>query len=219
MRRREDGDRSKARAERILLVGELDRIRVRALAWRNGLGALLAGLIGFSLIKGRSDVTELRPSFAVWVGVLLLLALLVGGVAAVLIIRAAHGRPFARSLRKLGGGGDPIDAARWAEIHGSERALWYGVLLSFSCVVLLVGAVGLTWYGPPKDKPRLEIRLIGGTRYCGEVVAVAGRPADPEDDPGSGRRRPDPGRRHGTGGQLQPAAALESAVQQGFELG
>ena len=170
----EDGDRSKARAERILLVGELDRIRVRALAWRNGLGALLAGLIGFSLIKGRSDVTELRPSFAVWVGVLLLLALLVGGVAAVLIIRAAHGRPFARSLRKLGGGGDPIDAARWAEIHGSERALWYGVLLSFSCVVLLVGAVGLTWYGPPKDKPRLEIRLIGGTRYCGEVVAVAG---------------------------------------------
>ena len=39
-------DRRTARATRDLLAGELPRVRASAVAWRNGLGALLAGLIG-----------------------------------------------------------------------------------------------------------------------------------------------------------------------------
>lgn len=47
-----------------LLRTELPRVRQAATAWRNGLGALLAGLVGFGLIKGRSDVRELATGWA-----------------------------------------------------------------------------------------------------------------------------------------------------------
>jgi hypothetical protein len=33
--------------------------------------------------------------------------------------------------------------------------------------------VAVTWYGPEKDKPRIEVRLATGTVYCGEVVSTA----------------------------------------------
>jgi len=169
------GDRQTVKATRMLLAGELTRIRAGALAWRNGLGALLAGLIGFGLIKGRSDVTQLRPGFAAVVGALLLTALIVGGAAAVLLMRAAYGRPYAVSLRKIQNTStaDPVEAARRAETDASERALHIGVVFSFACMALLTGAVGLTWYGPEKDKPRIEVHLSNGARQCGEIVALS----------------------------------------------
>jgi hypothetical protein len=40
----------------------LSRMRTDAVVWRNGLGALLAGPVGFSLIKGRSDVSTLSDN-------------------------------------------------------------------------------------------------------------------------------------------------------------
>ena len=85
--------RRAAKATQDLLADELPRVRTSAVAWRNGLGALLAGLIGFGLVKGRSDVTQLTPTAAAAAGFLLLAALVAGSVAAVLLMRAAHGRP------------------------------------------------------------------------------------------------------------------------------
>ena len=171
----EPRDRRAARAARELLAGELPRVRAGAVAWRNGLGALLAGLIGFGLIKGRSDVTQLSTIAAVVVGVLLLVALAVGSTAAVLLMRAAHGRPWAVAVRRVidTTAEDPDEAGRLAEANASTRALTWGVVLSFGCTALLCAAVGLTWYGPTKDKPRLEVRLTNGSVFCGEVVSLA----------------------------------------------
>ncbi|MGD9525605.1 MAG: hypothetical protein AB7V44_02330 [Pseudonocardia sp.] len=171
----EPRDRRAAKAVRALLVGELSRVRAGAVAWRNGLGALLAGLIGFGLIKGRSDVTQLQPVAAVVVGVLLLAALVAGSVAAVLLMRAAHGRPWAVSVRQVvdSAAEDPEESGRLVEADASARALTRGVVGSFLCTALLCAAVGLTWYGPAKDKPRIEVRLLNGSVQCGEVVSVA----------------------------------------------
>jgi len=47
------------------------------------------------------------------------------------------------------------------------------VILSFACTALLCAALGLTWYGPAKDKPRLELRQANGVIACGEVVSLA----------------------------------------------
>src|SRR5512144_240910 len=86
-------DRLVARAQRRLPTDELPRVRAMALAWRNGLGALLAGLIGFGLVKGRTDVGELASPYGPLVGALLVLSLVAGSIAVVLLLRAAHGRP------------------------------------------------------------------------------------------------------------------------------
>nr|WSW42552.1 hypothetical protein OG296_05115 [Streptomyces sp. NBC_01001] len=159
-------DRRAARATRELLAGELARVRAGALAWRNGLGALLAGLVGFGLVKGRSDVTQLDSFFAAVVGVLLLAALVAGAIAAVLIMRAAHGRPYAVAVSDVLG-------SSLAEADSSQRSLRRGVQLTFLCITLLTTAVALTWYGPAKDKPRIEVRLTNGSVHCGEVVSLA----------------------------------------------
>src|SRR5258708_14381477 len=76
-----------------LLAAELPRVREAATAWRNGLGGMLAALIGFGLIKGQSDISQLAPSCAAWTGILLLSALIVGAGAARLLIPPAIGPP------------------------------------------------------------------------------------------------------------------------------
>ncbi|WP_326757572.1 hypothetical protein OHB35_01820 [Streptomyces phaeochromogenes] len=75
------------------LAQELGRVREVAVAWRIGLGAILAGLVDFRLIKGRSDVGQAAPQWAVTAGLLLLAALVAGGLGALSLLCAAHGRP------------------------------------------------------------------------------------------------------------------------------
>ncbi|MEV4693555.1 hypothetical protein AB0K27_20930 [Micromonospora echinospora] len=150
-----------------LLRDELPRVRAAAGAWRNGLGVLLAGLIGFGLIKGRSDVGQLAPSWAAVVGAILLAALLVGAVGAVLLLRAAHGRPFVTSSREL----LSPRTADHVEALTSAKALLWGMIATLGCVVLLVAAVGATWYGPEKSKPAVQVATDAGT-ICGSVVRL-----------------------------------------------
>jgi hypothetical protein len=168
-------DRRAARATLDLLADEVTRVRAAAVAWRNGLGVLLAGLIGFGLLKGRSDVTQLAPVHAAVVGVLLLVALGCGAAGAVSLMRAAHGLPWSVGLERVVDrtAQDPGLAGQRAEARASARALTRGVVLSLVCTAVLCAAVGLTWYGPAKDKPRIEVRLVNGTLYCGEVVSTA----------------------------------------------
>lgn len=75
------------------LAQELGRVREVAVAWRNGLAAILAGLVGFGLIKERRDVGQAAPQWAVTAGLLLLAALVAGGLGALSLLCAAHGRP------------------------------------------------------------------------------------------------------------------------------
>lgn len=150
-----------------LLRDELPRVRAVAAAWRNGLGALLVGLIGFGLIKGRSDVGQLAPSWAAGVGAILLAAVLVGAMGAVLLLRAAHGRPFATSAREM----FSPRAADHVEAVTSAKALLWGMFATLGCVLLLVTAVGATWYGPEKSKPAVQI-TTGAVTVCGSVVRL-----------------------------------------------
>jgi len=150
-----------------LLAAELPRVREAATAWRNGLGGLLAALVGFSLIKGRSDVSQLAGSWAVWVGILLLAALVAGAAGALLLIRAANGRPAVVPAGEL----LSRNTADHIEAVTAAGALRRGIALTLGCAALLVAAVGATWYGPGRDKPVLQVTVPGGT-VCGSVVAL-----------------------------------------------
>ena len=156
---------------------ELPRIRAAALAWRNGLGALLAGVIGFGLVKGRSDIGELAPAYGAAVGALLALSLAAGVVAALLLLRAAHGRPgpvrMGRLVRPRTKSGRPAGSPDHRETVTSAFALRAGVVLGVACLAFLTGAVGVTWYGPSADSPRVKA-TTAGTEVCGQVVRAAG---------------------------------------------
>jgi len=151
-----------------LLTAELPRVREAATAWRNGLGGLLAALVGFSLIKGRSDISQLAGSWAVWVGILLLAALVAGAAGALLLIRAANGHPAVVPAGEL----LSRNTADHIEAVTAAGALRRGIALTLGCAALLVAAVGATWYGPGRDKPVLQVTVPGGT-VCGSVVALA----------------------------------------------
>ncbi|MER7764039.1 hypothetical protein [Streptomyces sp. NPDC097619] len=170
-------DRAAARHGRLLLHGESERVREAALAWRNGLGALLAGLVGFGLLKGRTDVAALAAPYAALVGGLLLGALGCGTVSAVLLLRAAHGRPAVSALpvREPGRPDPGPVAAGHVEALRAARSLTWGVVATLACTALLTAAVALTWYGPSREGPRLTVTTPAGT-YCGEPLgAGAGR--------------------------------------------
>nr|ADK54886.1 hypothetical protein [uncultured soil bacterium] len=123
---------------------ELDRVRQAALAWRNGLAGLLAAVVGFSLIKGRSDIGELTSTASVAVGVILATALVVGTGAALALLYAAHGRPSVQRLKSA----TEVVLADHREALSAARALRRGIVLSLICGALLATAVGVTWYGP-----------------------------------------------------------------------
>ena len=86
-------DRQRGQESVRALGAEISTIRETALAWRNGLAAMLAGLLGFGLIRGRSDVSLLAKPFAVVAGVVLLASLIVGVSGGLMLLRAAHGYP------------------------------------------------------------------------------------------------------------------------------
>ncbi|QQM38310.1 hypothetical protein [Streptomyces liliifuscus] len=144
------GELRRARSVQRALAQELGRVREVAVAWRNGLGVILAGLVGFGLIKGRSDIGQAAPQWAVTAGVLLLTALVAGGLGALSLLRAAHGRPYASCVADVGTGGRPFAVEDHEEALASARYLRNGIVLTCLCTGLLVGAVGVTWYAPPK---------------------------------------------------------------------
>jgi hypothetical protein len=166
--RASEADLRAAQERERLLTAELPRVREAAAAWRNGLGGLLVALVGFGLIKGRSDISQLAGSWAAWVGILLLAALIAGAAGALLLIRAANGRPSVVPAHKL----RSRRAADHNEAVAAARALRRGIALTLGCAALLVAAVGATWYGPGLDKPVLQITNPGGT-ICGSVVALS----------------------------------------------
>ncbi|KUN79276.1 hypothetical protein [Streptomyces griseoruber] len=146
---------------------EVPRVRAAALAWRNGLAALLAALLGFGLIKGRSDIGQLERGWAEAVGWLLLLSLLVGAVGALALLHAAHGRPRVISLNEV----LPGPLADHDEARRAAGQLRLGIVMTLACTALLVGAVAATWYGPEKGAPQLRIS-IPGVVVCGTIEEV-----------------------------------------------
>jgi hypothetical protein len=134
-----------------LLSGELQLVRSTALAWRNGAAAGVAGLLGFGLIRGRSDIADLARPFSIAAGCLLMLAIGAGGFSAFLFLRAAHG-----GLSEV-----PIDASEeeWdhLEAQASLSAVKRGIRFLILGLALLFMSVAFTWYGPPAEGPYLRI--------------------------------------------------------------
>lgn len=151
-----------------LLRTELPQVREVAMAWRNALAGLLTALIGFSLIKGRSDITLLSRSWAVGVGILLLAALICGAAGALLLIRAANGRPKMMRTKDV----LVRSAADHLEAIAATRALHRGIVATLTCTTLLVAAVALTWYGPNAKPPALQVTTPGSGPICGTVLRV-----------------------------------------------
>ena len=166
-------DRLVAAARLRLPVDELPRIRATALAWRNGLAALLAGLIGFGLIKGRSDIGQLQQPWQLVVGGLLVLSFLAGGAAAACLLRAAHGPPGSVDADEVidEAADDPLGNADRVEALIAANALTWGVVMAYCCAGLLVLAVGSTWYGPGKQE-NVQVVVPGGAP-CGEVQKLS----------------------------------------------
>jgi hypothetical protein len=160
-------DLRRAQQVEVMRRTELPRVRAAAVQWRNGLAGLLVTLIGFSLIKGRSDIGELSPSAAAAVGVLLLLALVAGAAGALYLLRAANGRPAVVAVSDLAPG--PI--AEHHEAQASTHALRRGIALSLACAALLTAAVGTTWYGPARERPQVELTTDAGA-VCGSVIRI-----------------------------------------------
>ncbi|GAA3536794.1 hypothetical protein [Kribbella ginsengisoli] len=168
-------DRVLAKAQLSLAKDYLVTVRARAVAWRNGLGALLAGLVGFGLVKGRTDVGELATPYATAAGLALLVSLVAGALAAVWLLRAAHGSLSGASMTQLmqKQSPDPVRDAENEEAEASAGALRAGCYAVGFCAGFLVLAVGVTWYGPAKDQPKVTVVTPAGDR-CGEVVELAG---------------------------------------------
>ncbi|MER7243175.1 hypothetical protein [Kribbella sp. NPDC000426] len=166
-------DRRIARVQRDLAKNSLPKVRAKALAWRNGLGALLAGLIGFGLIKGRTDVGELASPYAVLAGLALLAALIAGAVAALALLSAAHGALAEGSTKKLLKSRDPKSDVDQDETAVASRALKRGVIAVGFCAGLLVLAVAVTWYGPAKEPSKVSVTTPAGV-VCGTVVKLEG---------------------------------------------
>ncbi|MEJ8639829.1 hypothetical protein [Streptomyces sp. MS2.AVA.5] len=150
-----------------MLREELPRVREAALAWRNGLATLLAALLGFGLIKGRSDIGQLERGWAVAVGWLLLLSLLMGAAGALALLHAAHGRPRVILLEEV----LPGPLADHDEARRAAGQLRRGIVMTLACTSLLVGAVAATWYGPEKSGAKLRFSIPGAV-VCGTVEEV-----------------------------------------------
>jgi hypothetical protein len=164
-----------AKAAQTLLANQRARLLASALALRNGISFVLAGLIGYALFKGRADVIQLAPAAAVSAGILLISSFGCGLSAAALLMRVDRGLCRALSI------GDLVAVAADAPFveespaaAATASAAWFrrGVALSLCCLALLFAAVALVWYGPPKGKPQIEVRLLNGSLECGEAIST-----------------------------------------------
>jgi hypothetical protein len=153
------------------LEQELPAVRTVATAWRNGLGALLAGVVGFGLIKGRSDISQLAWPWSAVSGGLLLVSLACGAAAAMRLLRAAYGVPAMRKLKITRPG------ATWAhtEAVASMTALRHGVGWFFGCVASLVVAVAFTWYGPATGQTPVDLKKATAIRIIDSCGTSTGR--------------------------------------------
>lgn len=155
--------REEALRRRKALDGELALARGRATSWAKGVGALLATGLAFGLVKGRSDLTDLAPGFAVAVGVLLILAIAVAAVAAYFLFRAAYGRL----------GAAPPEITDHTLVVQTMADLRIGLRWAVAGVTALLLSVGLTWYGPAAEGPRLNVVDADGASWCGQPVRTS----------------------------------------------
>ncbi|WP_446038113.1 hypothetical protein [Streptomyces sp. SID1121] len=161
-------DAARARYLHQVLREELSKVRAAAAAWRNGLAGLLAALVGFGLVKGRTEIGKVAPPWDIVIGVLLLLALLAGAAGGLCLLRAANGPP---RLTPADAAGSPLTQDH-LRVVGALTDLRRGIAGALLCGAFLVVAVATTWYGPAKEPLRLRVQLPGAA-LCGRSEGIA----------------------------------------------
>lgn len=145
------------------MEAELSLTRGRATSWAKGVGALLVAGLAFTLVKGRSELTDLAPECAGLVGALLLAAVGSAVVAAYYLFSAAYGRL----------GADPPGITDHALAVRTMNDTRIGLRWAIAGAVALLGAVAVTWYGPAAEGPRLEVVDGTGASWCGEPTRTS----------------------------------------------
>jgi hypothetical protein len=143
----------------------LERVRQAAKDWRTAQVSLLGLITVVSVLKGPDSIASLDGGAKVWVGVLLLLALVCAGTGTYLLAEVAYGLPRALARFRTQPSVDDVDLA----LHGALR-LRVGLGLTFVALALMAGAIGTSWYGPSPAKLSIRIDTAAGT-FCGELVS------------------------------------------------
>ncbi|MFF0118375.1 hypothetical protein ACFYP0_07755 [Micromonospora arida] len=149
---------------------QLATARKQAEGWRTGLAGLTALLGAVLIVKGRSDIGDLRPGVRYLVVVLLAVAFVLLVSASLVALRAASGWPDERiyltgeSLRAWHG----VESCRiQGRVRDAARLMVVGLLV-------LAVAVGTTWLGPAETKtgvPLLRLDTPSGP-VCGALVGA-----------------------------------------------
>ncbi|NDK90048.1 hypothetical protein GYA93_10710 [Gordonia desulfuricans] len=168
-----DAVRADAHALRSAGEGELTAVRSAASSWSKGIGAAVIALLGFGLVTGPSDISDLTCAASIVVGVLLAAALVAGMVSVGLLFRSAYGalEPVA-TPQDSPPGQNAVALSDHTEAVARLRGLRWGLITAGVGVTMLIAAVGVTWYGPAPQDPVLRIVDRTGVAWCGEVQAT-----------------------------------------------
>lgn len=154
----------------------LKRVRATAENWRTGMTGLIALVTGTLLFKGRDNIAAYDTWVRIVLGVLTGLSLLLGVLALLRFLTAAHGKPEAVSAQSvIDEGGVDVRDVRLAT--RAVRDLAVARPLALASAALLALALGLSWYGParPSTPPAFaKITFDGSNTVCGTLVAQNG---------------------------------------------
>ena len=152
-----------------LLTSQLANVRKTAENWRNGFVSIIGLVTVFSVIKGPTSINNLDKWASYTVGLLILLTLTSASFGAWSSLIAAYGIPkiINRSgFRRLGG----IHGYRFDLAKKSVSRLKQAQLAMILALILLMGALGLTWYGPRSTAVIIEIERQTLPKVCGELL-------------------------------------------------
>ena len=99
-----------------------------------------------------------------------MVALAVGILGVLALLRAAHGLPAVRPTKGLG----RWDTAEHREAVAAARSLRRGITGALACAVVLVIAVGVTWYGPSRNNGSYVRLVTRSGSWCGNTANLAG---------------------------------------------
>ncbi|ROO88544.1 hypothetical protein EDD29_6215 [Actinocorallia herbida] len=146
---------------------QLEVVRRQAESWRTGLAGVTALLGAVLVVKGREGFADLADPFR-WIVAALLAAGLALLVAATLrALSAASGSPSGEILLT----GEDLESWTGREVMRVRRGLRFALGATVAGIILVAGAVGVTWFAP-SAKPAgtlLEVRA-GSALHCGRLV-------------------------------------------------
>jgi hypothetical protein len=150
-----------------LRFSQLDIARKQAEVWRAGLAALTALLTAILVLKGRDNVSDLTEPCQALVAGLLVLALVLLIAATMWVSRALAG-PAGRTVRLSG-----KSVRRWTEreVDKISLALQWVPWLAAAGVLVVAGAVGVTWLAPVQATTTPLVQVAGSTgQECGQFL-------------------------------------------------